>query len=119
MAMGAMTSQGGNAGAGDVGGDGLDDVAVGSYNDPDSHSHGSNGTIYIVLGADLSTDSTISLSEADQRWTGEESSHAGDGSDFRRPISGGDINGDGLSDVAIGARYVESQPGKAYIVPGQ
>ena len=92
------------AGAGDVNGDGYSDLLVGAY------THSSNtGRAYLVLGASSPYSGT--LSSADAIYTGESSSYAG------HSVAGaGDVNGDGYSDLLIGAYEFNSSRGKAYLL---
>jgi hypothetical protein len=96
--------------AGDVDGDGLDDVLVGALNDGGEEA----GAAYIILGSSLGTSSTIDLSTADYKLVGEEHSMAG-----YSVSSAGDVDGDGLDDVLVGAPYGgENEAGAAYIILG-
>jgi len=98
--------------AGDVNGDGLDDLIIGAYLE-DSGGSGA-GAAYVVSGP---ISGNNSLSTADAKLTGEnENDYAGNS------VSGaGDVNGDGLNDLIIGA-YIEdsgaTNAGAAYLVLG-
>ena len=77
---------------GDVNGDGFDDVAIGS----NSPVRGSNsGAAYVYLGSTtgLLASSELKISPAD----------LGVGHGFGSGVAGGDVDGDGFSDVLIGA----------------
>jgi hypothetical protein len=90
--------------AGDVNGDGYSDVVVGSY----GHT-GFIGKAYLYVGG-------ASGLEASSSWTadGEATSD-----DFGlRVATAGDVNGDGYSDVVVGASGNSSSAGKAYLYPG-
>jgi hypothetical protein len=80
-----------------VDGDGLDDVLVGAYGDDDGGSYA--GAAYIILGSSLGTSSTIGLSSADYKLVGELSYDSAG----RSVSSAGDVDGDGLDDVLVGA----------------
>jgi hypothetical protein len=89
--------------AGDVDGDGLDDLLIGAYINDEGGNNA--GKAYLILGASLSSASSINLSQADY-------SFIGDGK-LGRPVAGlGDTNGDGLDDIAIG------DPGATYLFSG-
>ena len=99
-------------GAGDVDGDGHDDVLVSAPYE-DSAASGA-GVVYLLYGP---ISGTISLDEADAALLGEAASmYAGSA------VAGaGDVNGDGLSDVLIGAhKYTSgnSEIGVAYLLFG-
>ena len=100
--------------AGDVNGDGFDDVVVGA--------HGANdgaGASYVVLGTDSGFASTINLSTLGGangfRLDGVAEPH-----DAGISVSdAGDVNGDGLGDVIVGAyRAGDSYAGASYVVFG-
>ena len=89
--------------AGDVNGDGYSDVIVGAYN----YSSG-KGRAYVYLGG--SSMNTV----VDVIMTGEAS-----GNIFGNSVSGaGDVNGDGYSDVIVGAQGYSSSTGRSYIYFG-
>ena len=89
--------------AGDVNGDGYSDVIVGAY----GYSSGT-GRAYIYFGGP-SIDNT-----ADITMTGEATIN-----DFGYSVSSaGDVNGDGYSDVIVGAYGYSSNTGRAYIYFG-
>lgn len=108
------------AGAGDVNGDGFDDIVIGA---PFGDDGGANaGEAYIIFGRAGATRATIdvtSLAAADGFIT------IGNLDDERaaRAVSGaGDINGDGIDDFLVGAPYSDDGGnirGKVYVVFGQ
>ena len=97
------------SGAGDVNGDGFDDVLIGAYG-----ADGAAGRTYLVHGP---LSGSASLASATAILYGENS---GDNAGAA-VSSAGDTDGDGLSDILIGAYnhdYGGSNTGAAYVVLG-
>ncbi len=91
------------SGAGDVNGDGYDDVLVGAF-----QYNGTKGRAYIYYGG------SVMDNIADVTFTGEFA-----GESFGYSVSkAGDVNGDGFSDVIISALYGGSNAGEVYIFFG-
>lgn len=100
------------AGAGDVNGDGFDDLLIGAYLNNDGGADA--GAAYLVLGS--ATPTSVNLSTAIQ-YTGEA---AGNQAGFS-VAGGGDVNGDGFDDMLIGAPVNGdggAAAGAAYLVLG-
>ncbi len=98
--------------AGDIDGDGSEDMLVGAYLDDDAVLNA--GAAYLLLGP-ITGD--LDLSTADAKLTGGSvSGHLG------VSVEGaGDVNGDGLDDVLIGAEQEDlggAQSGVVYVVLG-
>ncbi len=100
------------ASAGDMNGDGLDDILIGAY--AESSAGYFAGAVYVVLGV---PSGSSSLSSAASRWGGES-----DWLEAGYAVSGtGDIDDDGFDDILIGAPGSgadDSASGIAYLVHG-
>ena len=100
-------------GAGDVNGDGFDDILVGA-----PFKATSTGGAFLVYGS-ASLNGTVNLADADAKFRGGPVDVAG------WSVAGaGDVNGDGFDDILVGATHVddptsaESGVGAAYLVYG-
>ena len=103
--------------AGDVNGDGFDDVIVGA---PFADSNGSySGSSYVVFGKASGFSAAMNLSSLDGSngfRLDEVTAHDDSGS----PVStAGDVNGDGFDDVIVGASALLNSNGSSYVVFGQ
>ncbi|NEQ65321.1 MAG: hypothetical protein F6K21_07455 [Symploca sp. SIO2D2] len=110
------------SGAGDINGDGIDDLIIGA---PDAYSngYGNAGQSYVVFGSSNDFSSTFELSSLDGTngfilngfpWNGDKSGYSVSGA--------GDINGDGIDDLIIGTRktdpYGNISASQSYVVFG-
>jgi hypothetical protein len=98
------------SGAGDVDGDGHDDVLVGAYGDGDGGWFA--GAAFLVLGS--AAPASTSLATAVEYWGEDDFDYAG------ISVAGaGDVNGDGYDDVLVGAYGNDDgggDAGAAYLV---
>ena len=107
------------AGAGDVNGDGYDDILIGAENAKGGNPWEKNaGRAYLFLGKSSGWAMDTSVSEADAFYHGEDANDLLGGS-----VAGaGDVNGDGYDDIMIGAygdEEVHGQfTGQSYLIFG-
>ncbi len=109
------------SGAGDVNGDGFDDIIIGAY-DASPNGNSRAGESYVVFGSAGGFSASLNLSSLD----GENGFviNGIDSYDYSgRSVSGaGDVNGDGFDDIIIGAEYASPNgnygAGESYVVFG-
>jgi len=93
------------AGAGDVDGDGYVDVVVGAEG-----VDGNTGRVYLYLGSPAGLAATPAVTVSGAVAAGH----------FGRAIAAaGDVDGDGHADVVVGADFVDSMAGRAYLLLGR
>ncbi|MCA9052390.1 MAG: FG-GAP repeat protein [Planctomycetaceae bacterium] len=99
--------------AGDINGDGFDDILVGA------EYGGTGGLAYVVLGRGTPFDAVLPLS----LWGSELRAVSDDDHAGYSVSAAGDVNGDGFDDLIIGAKNFNTspitQPGEAYVVFGK
>lgn len=101
--------------AGDINGDGFNDLISGSY-------YGGTGTTYVLFGKATGFDAIIDLASLDGN-NGFSIDGVAEGDEAGYSVdNAGDINGDGFEEIIIGARNADASgenSGAAYIVFGK
>ena len=108
--------------AGDVNGDGFDDIIIGASS-ADPNDNGSAGQSYVVFGTSGGVSSSLDLSSLDG--SNGFILNGIDSADFsgNSVSSAGDVNGDGFDDIIIGAYGADpngnERAGESYVVFGK
>ena len=100
--------------AGDVNGDGIDDLIIGA-----NFANSNAGESYVVFGQDSGFNASFNLANLDGS-NGFVINGTSSGDFSGTSVSGaGDVNGDGIDDLIIGANFANSNAGESYVVFGQ
>ncbi len=100
--------------AGDVNGDGYDDIIIGAWS-----ANGGTGAVYVIYGQKDFDNIDLSMEILDPTSTGFYILGNTVGGYFGASVSGaGDINNDGYDDIIIGAYMMQSFRGIVYVVYG-
>jgi hypothetical protein len=107
--------------AGDINGDGIADLIIGAYlADPNSQNNA--GQSYVVFGSRSTFGASLNLSTLNGSNGFTLNGISQDDFSGRSVSSAGDINGDGIADLIIGARYADpngqTNAGQSYVVFG-
>lgn len=108
------------SGVGDINGDGIADLAIGALGF-DANSNANAGAVYVIFGKTTAFASTLALSSVSGAVGFRIHGEAADDR-FHVVRTAGDINGDNVADIIIGANGVDAngnQSGAAYIVFGR
>ncbi len=104
------------AGAGDVNGDGFDDIIVGAYGSDDAGTDG--GQVYLIFGKADGWQMDMSLGKVDASILGTDKAEQAGYS-----VAGvGDVNGDGFDDILFGANSNDvngDDSGRSYLFFGK
>lgn len=107
---------------GDVNGDGIDDIVLGASAHRE-HGQGHDGTAYVIFGTADGFGASFDLADIDGSNGFEISGASEDDKLGYKVAAAGDVNGDGLADMIVGAYGVDAngnpQSGAAYVVFGR
>ena len=98
--------------AGDVDGDGLDDILIGSSGQDAGGGHA--GATYIILASSLAANVPTELVQADYKFIGESPQNWSG----YQVAGGGDVDGDGLDDLLVGADDGGDHAHSTYLILG-
>ncbi|MCX6012748.1 MAG: integrin alpha, partial [Chloroflexi bacterium] len=102
------------ASAGDVNGDGLDDILIGAYGNDQGGTD--SGQVYLILGqVNINWGMFFNLANASASFVGE----AADDQAGYSVASAGDVNNDSYGDFMIGAPGNAGNQGKTYLIKGR
>ena len=114
------------ASAGDINGDGIDDLVIGAVRATTDSGRTNAGQAFVVFGRKLGFGAGIDLVTVAAGTGGFVLNGIGPGDAAGGPVArGGDINGDGFDDLLVGARYgdadgnTKANAGESYVIFGR